>query len=410
MPIMLILARNRMYRLVRELDPEGVARRRKNAFEHRGAVILPGPNEMWSLDAYCKLEHWGLQIYAAVDAYSRLVVWYYVGISGRTAISVLGQYVATITAGGIIPRKIRTDRGAETTMTADAHYALSNEVRSLENGQALGFSEVFRFGTSKENSMIERWWRQQSFGAILQWRDCFLQYSREGYFIADRKADRIAFLAIYVPIIRHALSEFVHVWNNHKIRKQPKRPYLVSGIPYLLYNYPERTDGEQCGFVIPQDSPMLRDLQESLAGLDLDEYLPEQTLEWCRRTVERLGYPYELTGSEITSSGERIHRLTYIALCEETRSHIATRQFPELHESDKPWNARRWSSNYEPSDAIRKAFDAANEELVQQPHPLDTRQAQDTRLNDDQDRGGDEELDPALMRELQDYVSNLNQS
>ena len=43
------------------------------------------------MDAYCKLEHWVVQIYAAVDAYARYVIWYYVGISARSAVSVLGQ-------------------------------------------------------------------------------------------------------------------------------------------------------------------------------------------------------------------------------------------------------------------------------------------------------------------------------
>lgn len=53
-------------------------------------MVLNGPNDVWSMDAYYKLEHWGIQIYAVIDAYSQFVVWYYVGISGRTAISVLG--------------------------------------------------------------------------------------------------------------------------------------------------------------------------------------------------------------------------------------------------------------------------------------------------------------------------------
>jgi hypothetical protein len=41
---------------MRELDPDAVERRRRKAREHRGASILPGPNEMWSIDGYCKFE------------------------------------------------------------------------------------------------------------------------------------------------------------------------------------------------------------------------------------------------------------------------------------------------------------------------------------------------------------------
>jgi hypothetical protein len=85
---------------------------------------------------------------------------------------------------------------------------------------------------------------------------------------------------IYIPILRSALADFVNnVWNNHRIRKQPKRPYLVSGIPYVLYHYPERTGGVDCGLPIPKDSPTIARLQGELIGLDLNEYLPPATFQ-----------------------------------------------------------------------------------------------------------------------------------
>jgi hypothetical protein len=323
-----------MYRLLRELDPEGVEQRRKRAFQHRGQVVLQGPNDVWSMDAYCKLEHWGVQIYAVVDAYSRFVVWYYVGISGRTAISVLGQYISTVVSGGIIPRKIRTDRGAETPMTADAHYKLGNEVRQVDDRHPLDFGDTFRFGTSKQNSVIERWWRQQPFGAILQWRDCFLEYNRNEEFKADWRSDRVAFLAIYMPILR----------NDHKIRKQPKRPYLQSGIPYLLYNYPERTGGTQSGFEVPQDSPTMQSIQDDIRDLDLDEYLLPATLDWGNNQLQHLGFNSEIDGSAVNDNGDRSHKLAFIALRDAARHYALSGMQPYLEESDKPWNARRWSA------------------------------------------------------------------
>lgn len=394
-----------MYRILRELDPEGVEQRRKRAFQHRGKGVFNGPNDVWSMDAYCKLEHWGIQIYAVIDAYSRFVVWYYVGISGRTAISVLGQYIATVASGGVIPRKIRTDRGAETPMTADAHYKLSSEVRQEDDDHPLEFSDCFRFGTSKENSVVERWWRQQSFGAILQWRDCFLEYNRNDQYKADWRSDRIAFLAIYIPIIRRSLSQFVHLWNNHKIRKQPKQPYLQAGIPYLLYNYPERTGGVQSGFEVPQDSPILQGIQEDIQDLDLDEYLPLVTLEWCRVRLYQLGFTTEIDGSETTENGDRVHKLAFIALRDALRHHVLTVAQPFLDESDKPWNARQWSNDYRPSDLIRRVFRDANEELVVQ-HPVQ-------RLEDDiapmlnDDEGNQDAIDPRLLADLQDWAAGV---
>jgi hypothetical protein len=50
-----------------------------------------GPNDVWYIDGYMKLEPFGIKIYATIDGYSRYIVWIYVGITARTAVSVLRQ-------------------------------------------------------------------------------------------------------------------------------------------------------------------------------------------------------------------------------------------------------------------------------------------------------------------------------
>ncbi|RPB02000.1 hypothetical protein L873DRAFT_1674597, partial [Choiromyces venosus 120613-1] len=47
-----------------------------------------GPNHVWSIDDHVKLFQFGFQIYAAINAYFRYIVWYYIGHSNFTAISV----------------------------------------------------------------------------------------------------------------------------------------------------------------------------------------------------------------------------------------------------------------------------------------------------------------------------------
>lgn len=55
-----------------------------------------------------------------------------------------------------------------------------------------------------------------------------------------RTEDRIAFLAIYIPILRAEILGYTKLWNIHKIRTQrKKRPNAVSGQPMMLYNFPE---------------------------------------------------------------------------------------------------------------------------------------------------------------------------
>lgn len=43
--------------------------------------------------------------------------------------------------------------------------------------------------------------------------------------------------AIYMPLIRRAVTEYVETWNSHTIRKQRNRPNSIGGRPIFLYNH-----------------------------------------------------------------------------------------------------------------------------------------------------------------------------
>jgi hypothetical protein len=45
----------------------------------KGKYIVPGPDFVWCIDGYMKLELFGIEIYAAIDGYSRYIIWTYVG-------------------------------------------------------------------------------------------------------------------------------------------------------------------------------------------------------------------------------------------------------------------------------------------------------------------------------------------
>ena len=151
-----------------------------------------------------------------------------------------------------MPQYIRSDRGAETSFAADVHYNLSSQLRQRDDGEPLRFTDCFRYSTSKENSRIEAWWSQNSKSQLNRWRDYFLELSANDSYNSDSQGDRIAFLAVYIDILRQEVLEFVQLWNTHRIRKQPKRPYLVPGIPFMLYHHPEDSDGQQSGVGVPE--------------------------------------------------------------------------------------------------------------------------------------------------------------
>ena len=163
--------RDRLFAIVKELHPEGVLARTKDMQRHRGEYIVPGPNYIWSLDGYCKLDQYGFEIYAAIDAYSRYIVWVYVGISARTSISILRQYLDTVHDLQVMPKIIRSDRGVETPLCANAHFELRKKSSDdTTQSSMLSFDDCYFYGTSTANQRIEAWWGQLSKGSIFRWR------------------------------------------------------------------------------------------------------------------------------------------------------------------------------------------------------------------------------------------------
>lgn len=160
-----IIARDRLFQAYSTLNREAVERRKRDMQRHRGEYIVPGPNFVWSVDGYCKLRPYGVEIYACIDAYSRYIVWVYIGISASTAVSCAHQYFQALEEVQLQPRFIRSDRGVETVILADAHYQLQTLYEP-----DLEFQECYLYGTSTANQRIEAWWQQLSKGLLFRWR------------------------------------------------------------------------------------------------------------------------------------------------------------------------------------------------------------------------------------------------
>ena len=98
---------------MRAIDPEGVALRAEAFGVHRRRkeFSVKGPNRVLSIDGHDKLSRFGFEIYGAIDAYSRYIVWCYVGISNRTAVSVNKQYLRLLRTTLHMPKLIRSDKG-----------------------------------------------------------------------------------------------------------------------------------------------------------------------------------------------------------------------------------------------------------------------------------------------------------
>jgi len=69
------VVRDRMFNILKTIDPAGVASRRLHlTMKPGGAYTVPGPNLVWSIDGHHKLSMYGIEIYAGIDAFSRYVI------------------------------------------------------------------------------------------------------------------------------------------------------------------------------------------------------------------------------------------------------------------------------------------------------------------------------------------------
>lgn len=161
--------RDRLFSVVKAVDPEGVYNRSCQLQRRRGEYITRGPDWVWSIDAHCKFERFDIQIYAAIDAFSRFIIWIYVGVSSRTMISVFKQFITAVESRGATPHMLRADKGLETIIAADAQYHLAKIARSRAGEEHCTFKSTFVFGTSTLNQRIEAWWAQMSRALLSTW-------------------------------------------------------------------------------------------------------------------------------------------------------------------------------------------------------------------------------------------------
>lgn len=161
---MLIKNRNRLHEMVRDVAPHLITHRLQDLQRHRNAYIVPGPDYVWSVDGYLKLAEYGIEIYVAIDAYARYIVWAYVGITARTAVSCLKQYLGVLRVTQKQPRVLRSDRGGETVLMAAAHWRLRQSYGEVD------LAQCYYFGTSVANQRIEAWWGQLTKVLLFRWR------------------------------------------------------------------------------------------------------------------------------------------------------------------------------------------------------------------------------------------------
>ncbi|KAJ5454040.1 uncharacterized protein N7458_004996 [Penicillium daleae] len=172
-----LFPQHRVFEVYRSLRPDSLLRRSYDLQRSRGEYWCPGPNFVWHVDGYMKLAQFGVEVYAAIDGYSRYILWIYVGISTRTAV--------------------------------------------FDPEAAHG--DCFWLGRSTDNQRIEAWWAQLSKSCTFLYYQYFRELREQGLF-SGSIPEQVALLAVYMPTLRRVIGEYAKTWNIHNIRKQKSRP------------------------------------------------------------------------------------------------------------------------------------------------------------------------------------------
>lgn len=67
-------------------------------------------------------------------------------------------------------------------------------------------------------------------------KDYFKYLTVHGFYESDVLEDRVVFLFVFVPILRHEIQVYADTWNEHRIRPQSAGANHISGRPNELYS------------------------------------------------------------------------------------------------------------------------------------------------------------------------------
>ncbi|CAC5359736.1 unnamed protein product [Mytilus coruscus] len=146
-----VIPRKSVMELLRMIDPDGVAKRRKRRLIGR-RYTTPGPNFVWHIDGYDKLKPFGFPIHGAIDGFSRRIMWLEVGPSNNNPQIIARYFLDTVEQLGGCPQRCRCDLGTENTVIEEIQVLF----HALSNNEIV--RNCFLYGKSTSNQRIEALW------------------------------------------------------------------------------------------------------------------------------------------------------------------------------------------------------------------------------------------------------------
>ena len=90
-------------------------------------------------------------------------------------------------------------------------------------------------------------------------------------------------LFAFIPLIRTEVAIWIKVRIRRRIRKDDKRPNHVAGIPDDLWKGIAKDNINTKDYGFKHDPIILEEHLQRLAGYDLDDHLPQITMDWLQQ-------------------------------------------------------------------------------------------------------------------------------
>lgn len=219
----IIVQRDRVAKLLGEIDPVGVAMRWAQVVPRR-IYKVPSPNSLWHIDTHHKLIRWNFVINGCVDGYSRLVVILQVHTDNLAA-SMLCDFMVAIEKYAI-PSRVRADKGGEFTHIC----RLMDEVNGENRGS-------FLKGKSIHNVRIERLWRDVFSKVLSKYYNIFCLLEEKNILDIDNPIHLSCLHHTFGRRIQGDLDFWKNAFNIHPIRTErnctPKQLWYNASIKLI---------------------------------------------------------------------------------------------------------------------------------------------------------------------------------
>lgn len=181
---------------------------------------------MKSLDSHHKLIRWRMVTHAAIDGFSRLVLYAHCA-TNNSATTVLQLFQTAVSNHGL-PSRVRSDQGLE-----NVHVA-----RYMLEKRGSGRRSMI-VGSSTHNQRIERLWRDMHKSVTVLYYKLFYYMEDIGILDPLNEMHMWALQYVFMSRINKALTEFISTWNNHSLRTEHSHTPLqlfTSGILLLRHS------------------------------------------------------------------------------------------------------------------------------------------------------------------------------